>query len=416
MLSYFDKSDKYWRSRIIGYRRIFAPVRRRAAPAKMSRRPPCVSANAERARGPRRKRYLDCEIKPGNEPSSPAIPNDDDLFNVDVSRHAVFLQVKDVAFDLGRFTADRNPLATDLDFFAQAVFKKIPHSHYSSVNLGFNEAQILPHRFADAKLAGALRIDARYRQALMWQRRSTQWLFIFGAWTLPGLYFAIQVYLQHACEARPITLTQALLRGIVFWLLWVVSSPLILWLARTFPIPRREWLDGLLFPCARRIHLLVRPPAPLRGDFVAAEQGVWPHSISAMLAEFQPVFLSSFAWWSLIYWTILLASYAFDYYHRYQEGQLRASKLETELAQSQLAALKMQLHPHFLFNTLHSISALMREDVEAADQMIARLGEFLRMTLRNSGEQETTLEQELNFWNATWRSRGCVFKTALRRG
>ena len=116
-----------------------------------------------------------------------------------------------------------------------------------------------------------------------------------------------------------------------------------------------------------------------------------------MLAEFQPVFLSSFAWWSLIYWTILLASYAFDYYHRYQEGQLRASKLETELAQSQLAALKMQLHPHFLFNTLHSISALMREDVEAADQMIARLGEFLRMTLRNSGEQETTLEQELNF-------------------
>ena len=124
---------------------------------------------------------------------------------------------------------------------------------------------------------------------------------------------------------------------------------------------------------------------------------MWPDSVSAMLAEFQPVFLSSFAWWSLIYWTILLASYAFDYYHRYQEGQLRASKLETELAQSQLAALKMQLHPHFLFNTLHSISALMREDVEAADQMIARLGEFLRMTLRDSGEQETTLEQELNF-------------------
>ena len=73
-------------------------------------------------------------------------------------------------------------------------------------------------------------------------------------------------------EARPITLTQALLRGIVFWLLWVVSSPLILWLARTFPIPRREWLDGLLFH-TRRIHLLVRPPAPLRGHFVAAEQG-----------------------------------------------------------------------------------------------------------------------------------------------
>src|SRR5262245_2681950 len=62
------------------------------------------------------------------------IPNDDDLFNVDVSRHTVFFQVKDVAFDLGRFTAYRNPLATNLDFFAQAVLKKISHSHYSSVN------------------------------------------------------------------------------------------------------------------------------------------------------------------------------------------------------------------------------------------------------------------------------------------
>lgn len=231
----------------------------------------------------------------------------------------------------------------------------------------------------------------------MWQRRSTQWLFIFGAWTLPGLYFAIQVYLQHAYEAHPITLTQALLRGVVFWLLWVVSSPLILWLARTFPIPRREWLDGLLFHAPAGFifsfaHLLVYVVISSR-----LSKGVWPDSVSATLAEFQPVFLSSFAWWSLIYWTILLASYAFDYYHRYQEGQLRASKLETELAQSQLAALKMQLHPHFLFNTLHSISALMREDVEAADQMIARLGEFLRMTLRNSGEQETTLEQELKF-------------------
>jgi len=231
----------------------------------------------------------------------------------------------------------------------------------------------------------------------MWQRRSTQWLFIFGAWTLPGLYFAIQVYLQHSYEARPISLTQALLRGAVFWLLWVVSSPVILWLARTFPIPRKEWLDGLLFHAPAGFifslaHLLVYVVISSR-----LSDGVWPGSVSELLAEFQPIFLSSFAWWSLIYWTILLASYAFDYYQRYQEGQLKASQLETQLAQSQLAALKMQLHPHFLFNTLHSISALMREDVEAADQMIARLGEFLRMTLRNSGEHETTLEQELKF-------------------
>lgn len=247
----------------------------------------------------------------------------------------------------------------------------------------------------------------------MWQRRSTQWLLIFGVWALPGLYFALQVYLQHAFANHPLTLTQALLRGLIFWLLWVVSSPLVLWLARTFPIPRREWLDGLLFHLPAGVvfsfaHLVLYV-------FVSARlSGIPIHSFSDFLAEFQPVFLSSFAWWSLVYWTILLASYAFDYYQRYQEGALKASQLETQLAQAQLQALKMQLHPHFLFNTLHSISALMREDVEAADQMIARLGDFLRLTLHNSGEQQTTLQQELKFLQCYLEIEQLRFQDRLR--
>jgi signal transduction histidine kinase len=231
----------------------------------------------------------------------------------------------------------------------------------------------------------------------MLRRRSKTWLLILGLWTLPGLYFAVQVYLQRAFENHPITLTQALLRGLTFWLLWAVSSPLILWLARTFHIPRREWLDGLLFHLPAGLifslaHLLLYV-------FVTSwlSNGLPPNSFSALLSEFQPVFISSFAWWSLVYWTILIACYAFDYYRRYQEGALKASQLEAQLAQAQLQALKMQLHPHFLFNTLHSISALMREDAELADHMIARLGDFLRLTLVNSGEQETTLQQELKF-------------------
>src|SRR5688572_20910190 len=61
------------------------------------------------------------------------IPYDNDLFNIDVSRHSVFFQVKDVAFDFDRFTGDRNSLAANFDFFSQAVLKKIPHSDYSSV-------------------------------------------------------------------------------------------------------------------------------------------------------------------------------------------------------------------------------------------------------------------------------------------
>src|SRR5438874_2133222 len=66
-------------------------------------------------------------------------------------------------------------------------------------------------------------------------------------------------------------------------------------------------------------------------------------------------------------------------------------------AQDLLEALKMQLHPHFLFNTLHAISALMYSDLDAADRMLARLSELLRLTLRNVGAQEVTLKQELEF-------------------
>jgi LytS/YehU family sensor histidine kinase len=71
--------------------------------------------------------------------------------------------------------------------------------------------------------------------------------------------------------------------------------------------------------------------------------------------------------------------------------------LEGQLAQAQLQALKMQLHPHFLFNTLNSISALLHKDVDAADEMIGELGDFLRMTLENDGAQTVRLEQELEF-------------------
>src|SRR5207248_259251 len=94
----------------------------------------------------------------------------------------------------------------------------------------------------------------------------------------------------------------------------------------------------------------------------------------------------------LVYCIIVLISHAAVYYQRYREGELRAS-------QAQLQALKMQLHPHFLFNTLHSISALVHRDPEAADKMIARLGDFLRLTLDASATQEVPLRRELEFLN-----------------
>ena len=99
----------------------------------------------------------------------------------------------------------------------------------------------------------------------------------------------------------------------------------------------------------------------------------------------------------MLYGIVLLVHYALKYYARYQEGRVRASQLETRLAQAQLQALKMQLQPHFLFNTLHSISTLVQEDPAAAEAMIARLSELLRLSLENNGVQQVPLSKELEF-------------------
>jgi LytS/YehU family sensor histidine kinase len=101
----------------------------------------------------------------------------------------------------------------------------------------------------------------------------------------------------------------------------------------------------------------------------------------------------------MTYWVIVLSSHTFNYYRSFRRGELNAAQLRTQLAQAQLEALKMQLQPHFLFNTLHSISALLNKDVEGARTMITRLGDFLRLTLENSGAQEVPLQQEIEFLN-----------------
>lgn len=96
---------------------------------------------------------------------------------------------------------------------------------------------------------------------------------------------------------------------------------------------------------------------------------------------------------------IALVAHAVSYYRRLQDRETRAAQLEGQLAKAHLQSLKNQLQPHFLFNTMHSISALMLTDVHAADRMITRLADLLRMNLESAGTQITTLSRELEFVN-----------------
>ena len=102
-------------------------------------------------------------------------------------------------------------------------------------------------------------------------------------------------------------------------------------------------------------------------------------------------------WEMMTYWAIVGLSHALLYYRESRDRELRAAQLETRLVEAQLKTLQQQLHPHFLFNTLHAISALMHRDVEAADRMLMQLSDLLRITLEHLGQQEVTLDAELDF-------------------
>lgn len=98
-----------------------------------------------------------------------------------------------------------------------------------------------------------------------------------------------------------------------------------------------------------------------------------------------------------IYWVIVSISHALAFYRRSQDRERKAAELEASLAEARLEALRMQLHPHFLFNTLNAISTLVHKDPAAADEMIADLSELLRVALDASGRQEVPLREELEF-------------------
>ncbi len=180
-------------------------------------------------------------------------------------------------------------------------------------------------------------------------------------------------------------------RGLAEWYLWALMTPGLVWLARRFPLDGTHWLRNLALQGGVSAAVsvvqmvLYLPFIYLFNCGVGVDMEPWD--------LFKLLFFKAFLIYLIICGVILGATHAVAYYRKYRERELQASQLAAQLAQTQLQVLKMQLHPHFLFNTLHAISALMHKDVELADRMIARLGELLRSTLENAGLQEVALRQ-----------------------
>jgi sensor histidine kinase YesM len=218
---------------------------------------------------------------------------------------------------------------------------------------------------------------------------------IWGIWTFIGIVFTLQGYFTSYRSERPMPFSDSLYLQMTWSYLWALATPLVLWASDRLPIERNNWI---------RSSLLHAPISILLSVFLTALGHIllwlyWGYGAGKPFSfeRMGRFVVANFSEGVGIYLLIALTSYASNYYRRYREGQLRTLQLEAQLSQAQLQALKMQLQPHFLFNTLHSISALLTKDIEAARKMITRLGDFLRLTLENSGSPEVTLQREMEF-------------------
>jgi sensor histidine kinase YesM len=175
---------------------------------------------------------------------------------------------------------------------------------------------------------------------------------------------------------------------------WVFTGLVIITLTRYLPIAAKahgtrivDW-KNILWHCLTSSVIALLHGVIVQNTLTA----LFPLESFPMYAYFRSfngMFLSF-----LHYIIIVTIATMISLQHKYRAEELRAAQLETELAQSQLAALKMQLHPHFLFNALNSISSLLYKHPRRADAMISRLGNFLRMTLDNPTTQFISMKQE----------------------
>jgi signal transduction histidine kinase len=212
------------------------------------------------------------------------------------------------------------------------------------------------------------------------------WLAVLAAYSVLTLLFTGQVRLDYMVAGRQVSWAQAFAISSVAWYSWALLTPIVIWLGRRWPITLKRWWRAIV------IHgplcLLLMTVKGFAAVFVVR------HAIG--MAP-QPAPLLTLYVGFFTYFTILGADAAMRQARARREQELRTSELQGELARAELDALRMRLHPHFLFNTLNSIAALMREDVEAADLMLTRLSDLLRMTLDRSEAQEAPLRDELDF-------------------
>ncbi len=230
----------------------------------------------------------------------------------------------------------------------------------------------------------------------MLRQRAKQFGIILGIWTATGLWYGCEIYFFNAHVMRAIPLRDALFRALPDMWIFAALTPAVLGFCARFRFRGQKW------PLLVGIHLV--GALTLLVLWSALKVAIYPvddlltGTVLPRTGHLFRTFLIHDAYDALWFYGMIVAvSELLRYQRKYRERETRAAKLESQLCHAQLTALKMQLDPHFLFNTLHAISSLMHEDPAAAEKTVNRLNDLLRMSLENGTGQEVTLRREMEF-------------------
>jgi two-component system, LytTR family, sensor kinase len=238
------------------------------------------------------------------------------------------------------------------------------------------------------------RRDSRLRMPF---RRSPVSLRVIFAIAAVLTVFSSLMAIQLKPPGQEVSNWELVLRNGFYWATWAAVAPFIIWLAQRFPFEQRTWrralgVHAVAAVALSQLHIL---------GSLSLHRGLSSYFERPLHYPFWPALqrwaIQNTDWEMMTYWAIVGAALAVTYQRQARDRAIAAAKLETKLIEAQLQTLQSQLHPHFLFNTLHAISALIHRDPDAADRTLAQLAELLRITLDNVGEQEVTLAEELEF-------------------
>lgn len=225
-------------------------------------------------------------------------------------------------------------------------------------------------------------------------QRWFQYTLYMSLWTFLGILNATQSYYIRAQMGRPCRLWNCIIIGLSDWYIWALIAPVVIAAGRRFPIDRQRWIShGIL-------HLLGSCLAALTTAWIIYPimlYFAWEEGSLDFRFRFTQLLAAHAHLYLIVYWSALGIGHAFDFYAKYRDRVIESARLESRLAEARLQTLKSQLDPHFLFNTLNAVTALIRKKPDAAETMLARLGDLLRLSLDSSDSNEVALRDELAF-------------------